>query len=287
LLGHTYAGDSIVAILAGHLSFWAATYFKSPTGPFILSAGFLLAAVISIISLWKENTAIPSKGPLDATPNKQSISEAVRVVLKDKKILSLGLTQAFFEGAMYIFVLQWPPVLKTVLSKSKNYRGHSVPFGKIFSCFMAICLLGSTLFNTLTNSLKIPTELYFSVMLGLASAAMFIASRLGQQFVGIAIASFFFFEVCVGMYFPAIGTLRSKYLPDSYRSVIMTLFGIPLNLIVVSVFLSIKALGVSGALSVASAALMISTMSMSTLFYLSKQQGQSATATAPADRPLE
>ena len=48
------------------------------------------------------------------------------------------------------------------------------------------------------------------------------------------------------MYFPSIGTLRSRYIPESHRSVIINIFGIPLNLIVVAVFLSIKQLGVSG-----------------------------------------
>jgi hypothetical protein len=69
------------------------------------------------------------------------------------------------------------------------------------------------------------------------------------------IAAFFAFEACVGMYFPSIGTLRSKYVPDSHRSVIMNIFGLPLNIIVVGVFLSIKYLGVTGALSCATGAL--------------------------------
>ena len=72
-------------------------------------------------------------------------------------------------------------------------------------------------------------------------------------------------QVCVGMYFPSIGTLRSKYIPDSHRSVIMNLFGIPLNLIVVSVFLSIKSLGVQGALGCSAGALLIATSCMSLL----------------------
>ena len=62
-------------------------------------------------------------------------------------------------------------------------------------------------------------------------------------------------QACVGCYFPLIGTLRSKYLPDAYRGVIMNLFGIPLNLIVVAVFLSIGKLGLAGAFACSFSAL--------------------------------
>ena len=61
------------------------------------------------------------------------------------------------------------------------------------------------------------------------------------------------------MYFPTIGTLRSKYFPDSHRSVVMNLFGIPLNAMVVTVFLSIEKLGVQGALGVSTTALALAT----------------------------
>ena len=83
-------------------------------------------------------------------------------------------------------------------------------------------------------------------------------------------AAFFCFEACVGMYFPSIGTLRSRYVPDSHRSVIMNLFGIPLNLLVISVFLSIKRLGVSGALRVATGALGLATTAAAALVYLTR-----------------
>ena len=74
------------------------------------------------------------------------------------------------------------------------------------------------------------------------------AHGLGGSLVPL-IAAFFAFEACVGVYFPLIGTLRSQFLPDAYRGVIMNLFGVPLNLIVVGVFLSINKLGLKGALS--------------------------------------
>lgn len=151
---------------------------------------------------------------------------------------------------MYIFVLQWPPALKAALG-----AGVSVPFGKIFSCFMVCCMLGSTTFSWLMRQGKAPENIMMG-MLTVATIAMTSATTLGigGSLVPL-IASLFAFEACVGMYFPLIGTLRSKYLPDAYRGVIMNLFGIPLNLIVVGVFLSISKLGLAGAFTCSSSAL--------------------------------
>ena len=63
------------------------------------------------------------------------IADAFKVMLADKKIMLVGTVQSLFEGAMYIFVLQWPPSLINVVANG------AVPFGKVFSCFMASCLL--------------------------------------------------------------------------------------------------------------------------------------------------
>jgi hypothetical protein len=82
--------------------------------------------------------------------------------------------------------------------------------------------------------------------------------------------SFFVFEGCVGMYFPSIGTLRSKYVPDSHRSVFMNLVGIPLNLLVVSVFLANQRLGVSGALGISTTALSLAAVCMYKLCSMTK-----------------
>ena len=87
---------------------------------------------------------------------------------------------------------------------------------------------------------------------------------MGSSLVAV-VAAFLVFEVCVGMYFPSIGTLRSRYIPESHRSVIVNIFGIPLNLIVVAVFLSIKQLGVSGALACSTLALAGATLAQGIL----------------------
>lgn len=51
------------------------------------------------------------------------------------------------------------------------------------------------------------------------------------------LAAFLAFEVCVGIFWPVMGTLRSQLLPEELRSTTMNLFRIPLNLIVVTVLL--------------------------------------------------
>ncbi|KAJ1476770.1 hypothetical protein T484DRAFT_1632152 [Baffinella frigidus] len=242
--GLAYAGDSLVAISAGQLAGVAAAA-RGPCGPFEISVVFLAMGALIAMFQWKENVSpinsAESKGP--------TISDAFQVMLADKKILLVGTVQSLFEGAMYIFVLQWAPSLIAVVA------GGAVPFGKVFSCFMASCLLGSTLFGALARR-GFAVEKTCAGMLTAATVAMGVATAMGSSLVAV-IASFLVFEACVGMYFPSIGTLRSKYVPESHRSVIVNIFGVPLNLIVVSVFLSIKSLGVSGALACSTACLAV------------------------------
>lgn len=257
-----YAGDSIVAILAGQFA-GAAAASRGPTGPFELSTGFLLFGGLLAALLWKENRAENSGD----SSKKPSIREAVDVVKGDPKIMLVGAVQSLFEAAMYIFVLQWPPAISKAVAKAFG-SGSATPYGTVFSCFMASCLLGSTLFGQLAK-VGVATEVSTSSMLTVAALAMSAAtftvsassSAISMSLAGL-MASFFAFEACVGMYFPSIGTLRSKYVPDSHRSVIMNLFGIPLNLLVVSVFLSTNKLGLKGALSVSSGALAVAALCM-------------------------
>jgi MFS transporter, MFS domain-containing protein family, molybdate-anion transporter len=279
IFGMAYAGDAIVAILAGVMAGQVAA-IRGPTGPFELSTAFLAAGGILASLLWKENKAASetSKGKRDttSTASKPTIRDAVRVVKRDPKIWLVGCVQSLFEAAMYIFVLQWPPAVRRFVSSvyggATGASAVSVPYGTIFSCFMACCLFGSTLFGHLAkDSSKASTEQFTSAMLCMATLAMGTATWAVSSpsnllsppaMLAALIASFFAFEACVGMYFPSIGTLRSKYVPDSHRGVIMNLFGIPLNVLVVTVFLSISKLGTSGALAISTGALGVASACM-------------------------
>lgn len=247
-----------MAILAGQLAVVAAAR-SGPTGPFSLSTGFLAVGGLLAALLWKENIAEKTNGE---DSKKTSIREAISVVQADPKIMLVGGVQSLFEAAMYIFVLQWPPAISTAVSRAFG-QGAGTPYGTVFSCFMASCLLGSTLFGQLAK-MNVPTEKFTALMLTAATVAMTSATCTVSSSMTLPalVAAFFAFEACVGMYFPSIGTLRSKYVPDSHRSVIMNLFGIPLNFLVVGVFLSISKLGLKGALGISSGALGLATLCM-------------------------
>lgn len=58
----------------------------------------------------------------------------------------------------------------------------------------------------------------------------------------IVFSSFLSFEVCCGLYFPCIGTLRGKYIPENTRAAIMNFFRVPLNLLVVLVLVQVGSL---------------------------------------------
>lgn len=239
---------------------------RGPTGPFELSTGFLAAGGLLAALLWKENLAAKSPGDAGDNSGKPTIRDAIKVVREDPKIMMVGGVQSLFEAAMYIFVLQWPPAIAQAVVRAFG-EGAVTPYGTVFSCFMASCLFGSTLFGQFARMKGPTTEGVTAGMLAVATIAMSTATytvSTASAATGLPalIASFFAFEACVGMYFPSIGTLRSKYIPDSHRSVIMNLFGIPLNFLVVSVFMFVKYLGVNGALGISSGALALATLCM-------------------------
>ncbi len=272
--GMAYGGDAIVAIIAGQLATWVASRI-GPTGPFLLSTAVLATALLILIIAWKDQSKKALISHVHSVAQLEpSLGDALKLIRNDRRIWLLGATQALFEGAMYIFVLQWPPMIKRAIEQYFASTSVIVPYGTIFSCFMTCCLLGTSLFGRIRNKKSCATqdcsgdsvgiEKSYIRMLTAANLAIAIATySSSSHHLWLLIFSFLAFEVCVGMYFPLIGMLRSTYFPSSHRSIIQNLFGIPLNLIVVSVFLSINKLGNRGALWCANVALSFATLCMS------------------------
>ena len=265
--GIAYSYDPVVAIISGQIS-GAVAKHRGPTGPFLFLPAFLVGACLIAIVFWGENKATKAAFPnaedvsdKDA-PKKATVRDGLNIIWQDKKLLMLGAIQSLFEGSMYIFVSQWPPAMAAAITKVYG-KGAAVPFGTVFSCFMACCMIGSSIFTS-TSRRGIFLEKQKTKMLMLASASLAFATYIiatTSDVYGLVLA-LFVFEGCVGFYFPMMGTMRSKFLPDSHRSVIMSIYGIPLNVFVVTVFLFMGKLGSTGAFAIAALALLLASVCM-------------------------
>ena len=125
---------------------------QGPTGPFTLSLAFLASGALLAAARWSENVA-PKDEKADGP--KLSIKDAIDVVVRDKRILlvgnyiciyiylykicslilfithsTVGAVQALFEGAMYTFVLQWPPAVAQKILATFGSTAN-VPYGKV------------------------------------------------------------------------------------------------------------------------------------------------------------
>lgn len=88
---------------------------------------------------------------------------------------------------------------------------------------------GSSLFSILVGQLsveKLGIGIFAVGSLAMLSVALHINETV--SFMGMNI-----FEVCVGMYFPIMGTMKGYIVPESKRAAIYNLYRIPLNFIVV------------------------------------------------------
>jgi hypothetical protein len=56
---------------------------------------------------------------------------------------------------------------------------------------------------------------------------------------GLRLAAFCVFEACCGLFWPTMGVLRSKYVPEDVRTTVINFFRVPLNLFVVAVLVNI------------------------------------------------
>jgi len=130
---------------------------------------------------------------------------------------------------MYSFVFEWTPALTST-------AGKDIPFGTIFATFMVGCMLGSQIFGYAVKIFKIERILVITFIISAISFSFVFIDSFFQT--RTAFFGFILFEICVGIYFPCMSTLKSKIVPEEHRSSIYNLYRVPLNAIVIFVLLS-------------------------------------------------
>jgi hypothetical protein len=195
-------------------------YVGGYCGPF--DCAFICAGMGAVIiaATWSENYG---EGGESETFS-EGMGRAARY-LQDKSIWMVGLTCSFYESAMFLWVFVWTPLITTEGTKNP-------PYGLIFTCFMVACMFGSKMFELMSKFFSAATLLVFSLMSAFVAHLLMIHGSKSKN-MPFLLGQFILFEITVGLYFPAAGTLKGRLVPESCRATLYNLFRIPLNVIVV------------------------------------------------------
>jgi len=251
-------GNSIVAICAGLLANKASTgdmipMFSTDTkesalmwkggylNPFDIAFCALISCGLLASTLWEENYGSDKTDDSDDDAPRKSqpwyfaFTSALQATTRNTEVLLCGLVCSLFEGSMYVFVFMWTPAMKDLTKLANPAFDGDLPFGLIFSTFMVCCMAGSSTFSVLMEK-KIKVE---EIGLGIFCVATcaFGLMAVSKSDTSTFLA-FLLFELCVGVYFPTMGTMKSVIVPENKRSAIYNLYRIPLNFIVLTSLLT-------------------------------------------------
>ncbi|KAJ3269915.1 Molybdate-anion transporter [Terramyces sp. JEL0728] len=202
--------------------------FYGLKSPFLFASFLVVISFVFIILFWGENYGISKEKKVEAKKGTKVKKDGqdLFAILANPRILSVGVMQCCFESAMYTFVFLWSPVLESIAA---------LPFGVIFATFMVHVMIGSQIFKYSTNKSSFE---FLSVVVFLIATVSFTIPISEIS----AVLAFNLFEASCGLYFPTIGSLRSRIIPEGQRATVMNFFRIPLNLTVVLVLLVVNSL---------------------------------------------
>ncbi|KAJ3015962.1 UNVERIFIED_CONTAM: Molybdate-anion transporter [Siphonaria sp. JEL0065] len=241
---YTTFGNGLAAILSGIVANSAVDRYGLVT-PFVIAIGFFGAALVLVVFTWNENFGAQKDPTSEHSGTFGSLVQGFTVIRNDFSMFATGMTQSFFEGSMYIFIFMWSVAVEAIVPK-----GTSVPYGIIFASFMVSTMMGSVFFGFLMgagNKWRAESILQLSLVIAVVSFILIILFEKNEFILNL---SFNLYEFCIGLYFPAMGTVRSQYIPESVRSSVMNIFRIPLNLIVVVILFESHSLSHSAVFTV-------------------------------------
>lgn len=238
--------NALGAITAGLVAEPVAQRYGA-VGPFNIALFPLLLCAVLVTMCWGENYGSVTNTTLE------NLQQGGRVILRNRNVRSLAIMAVAFETAMYIFIFVWSPMMQHALQSATDQP----PYGFIFATFMVWKMTGTAVYDLCAR--RISTEAIMAGLLLVSGGALLIP--LWWPSFPATLQAFCLFEMCIGLYWPAIYVLRAKYVDDSIRATTINLFRLPMNFLVASVLwnagnlpLTSMLKGCAGALLLGSAA---------------------------------
>ncbi|KAL0937316.1 Molybdate-anion transporter 1 [Colletotrichum truncatum] len=227
IFGNMTTISSIVAILSGIVGDILVNSLGGRVWPFMASALCSTAAMLLILKSWRENYG-GQQG--SGQTSFADLKSGVKAIISDARVVSLGLTLTFFEGAMYLFVFFWSAALKSARTKAGS--DQELPFGLIFSSFMCSMMAGSAFFSLYTKThTKETTSIILMIAVLMVSCCLSGAVLLEHE--QLLFWALCMIEACIGAYFPSMSFLKSEVVEDSIRGRVYSMLRLPLNIFVV------------------------------------------------------
>ncbi|KAL1865347.1 hypothetical protein Daus18300_007237 [Diaporthe australafricana] len=228
--------NSAVAIASGVFSEWVVAASGTRKAPFAAAVVLLAAASWVIATRWEENYGDAAKDKAKTGDDKKEATaprSKLWEMLKDPRIVCLGLSSTMFEGSMYLFVFMWGPALQSAhaYESSTTSGAGGLPYGIIFASFMASVLAASLLFNIAMDSKLLKYTYLLGGILGMADLVFYLLEQPRSE--QLTFWLFCLFEACVGMYWPCMGYLKGQLIEDGVRAQLYGILRVPLNVFVV------------------------------------------------------
>lgn len=220
-----------LAIMAGIISqIFADTLNLGAVSPFIIAIPFLLMCSYFVLKSWNEHP------PPKTTLNHSFLTPVYLILCQDRNLLVLSLIQSMFEAVMYTFIYSWTPIISEL----------KPPLGIVFSSFMLAFMIGSKVYG-MWLSHQHPPQLVLVVAAGCSFISLAIVGQVisyvlySSQHHSLSVDSrkvltqicfvcFVLYEMCLGVYFPVMGYLKSRVIPEEYRASMANWFRAPMNL---------------------------------------------------------
>ncbi|TDZ30305.1 Molybdate-anion transporter [Colletotrichum spinosum] len=227
IFGYMTTISSVVAIVSGIVGDVLVNWLGGRVWPFMASAVCATLAMLLILKSWTENYGTKQGSQHNSFSD---VKSGIRAILADRRVLSLGLTLTFFEGAMYLFVFFWSAALKSARTKAGSTE--ELPFGLIFSSFMCSMMAGSAFFSLYTKRhTKESTSFILMLCVLLVSTCLSASVLLDHEQMLFWVLCLI--EACIGAYYPSMSYLKSEVVEDGIRGRVYSLLRLPLNVFVV------------------------------------------------------